>query len=373
MSEIRRPATREVSIDLPFTYTALPMRVVFGHGVLAEVPAELERLGAKRALVLTTPHQAADGDRLGAALNSVFAGTFAGAAMHTPVEVTERALLAMRQAEADCVVALGGGSTTGLGKALALRTGVAQLCIPTTYAGSEMTPILGQTENGRKTTVTTRDVLPETVIYDVDLTMSLPAGLSATSGVNAIAHAVEALYSQDRNPVIALMAEEGIRALAEALPAIVADTLDREARGRALYGAWLCGTCLGSVGMALHHKLCHTLGGSFDLPHAETHTIVLPHAVAYNADAAPDAMAAIRRALGAADAAQELFDLVGRLGASRALRDLGMPQDGIDRAADLALERPYWNPRPIERGAIRDLISRAYSGERPAADLARAA
>ena len=360
-------------MDLPFTYDALPMRVVFGHGTLATASAELEHLGATRAFVLTTLQQATEGERLGAALGARFGGAFAGAVMHTPVEVTECALAAMQDAKADCVVALGGGSTIGLGKALAMRTGVNQLCIPTTYAGSEMTPILGQTENGRKTTVSTRDVLPETVIYDVDLTTSLPASLSVTSGVNAMAHAVEALYARARNPVISLMAEEGIRALAEALPAIVADTSDRDARGRALYGAWLCGICLGSVGMALHHKLCHALGGSFDLPHSETHTVVLPHAVAYNAHAAPDAMAAIRRALGAADAAQGLFDLVGRLGAKRALRDLGMAGDGIDRAADIALEKPYWNPRPIERGAIRDLIARAFAGDRPATDLAQAA
>ena len=219
--------------------------------------------------------------------------------MHTPVEVTELALAAMKDCDADCIVSLGGGSTTGLGKALALRTGVNQLCIPTTYAGSEMTPILGETKDGLKTTVRTNDVLPETVIYDVDLTLSLPPALAATSGINAIAHAVEALYARDTNPVISLMAEEGIRALARALPAIVAKPDDREARSDALYGAWLCGVCLGTVGMALHHKLCHTLGGTFDLPHAETHTIVLPHALAYNAPAVPEAAARIARAIGA--------------------------------------------------------------------------
>lgn len=356
-----------------FTYTGLPIRVVFGRGTLAQVPAELERLGRSRAFVLTTPQQAAEGQALGMTLGPNFAGAFAGAAMHTPVEITERALEVLRDAEADCVVSLGGGSTTGLGKALALRTGIDQLVIPTTYAGSEMTPILGQTEGGKKTTLTDRAVLPETVIYDVDLTMTLPPALSATSGVNAIAHAVEALYAKDRNPVVSLMAEDGVRALAAALPAIMRDPADAQARSGALYGAWLCGLCLGSVGMALHHKLCHTLGGSFDLPHAETHTVVLPHAVAYNADAAPDAMAAICRAIGASDAAQGLFDLVGRLGAKQALRDLDMPADGIERAADIALEKPYWNPRPIERAAIRDLIARAFAGERPQADLAKAA
>jgi alcohol dehydrogenase class IV len=210
-------------------------------------------------------------------------------------------------------------------------------------------------------------VLPETVIYDVDLTLSLPPALAATSGINAIAHAVEALYARDTNPVISLMAEEGIRALARALPAIIAKPDDRDVRSDALYGAWLCGVCLGTVGMALHHKLCHTLGGTFDLPHAETHTIVLPHALAYNAPAAPEAAARVARAIGAKDPALGLYDLARRLNAKLALRDIGMPESGIDRAADLAVTNAYWNPRPVERDAIRALIARAWSGAAPAA------
>ncbi|MBR0795959.1 maleylacetate reductase [Bradyrhizobium jicamae] len=355
-----------------FTFENLPCRVVFGAGTLGTAKAELERLGARRALVLTTPQQEAQGVRLGTTLGPLYAGIFAGATMHTPVEVTEQALATMRACDADCVISLGGGSTTGLGKALALRTGVNQLCIPTTYAGSEMTPILGETRDAAKTTIRDVAVLPETVIYDVDLTLTLPVGLTVTSGINAIAHAVEALYARDTNPVTTLMAEEGIRALARALPAIAARPDDRAARGDALYGAWLCGVCLGTVGMALHHKLCHTLGGTFDLPHAETHTIVLPHALAYNAPAVPEAMERISRAIGAADAAQGLYDLARHLNAKLALRDIGMPESGIDKAADLAVTNAYWNPRPLERNAIRDLIARAWSGEPPVATKATA-
>jgi alcohol dehydrogenase class IV len=176
---------------------------------------------------------------------------------------------------------------------------------------------------------------------------------------------VEALYAQDRNPVMTLMAEEAIGALGRALPAIVADPADREARADALYGAWLCGMCLGSVGMALHHKLCHVLGGSFGLPHAETHTVVLPHSFAYNAAAAPDAAQRISRALHGKDAAPDLFDLAGRLGAPRSLKALGMPEAGIAQAADIAMQNPYWNPRPLEHDAIRGLIARAWAGEPP--------
>lgn len=353
-----------------FIFENLPCRVVFGSGTLGTTRAEVERLGSKRALVVTTPQQEAEGARLAAALGPLYAGIFPGAKMHTPIEATEQALAAMTACGADCVVSLGGGSTTGLGKALALRTGVNQVCIPTTYAGSEMTPILGETRDGLKRTVSDPAVFPETVIYDVDLTLSLPAGLSATSGMNAIAHAVEALYARDRNPVVSLMAEEGIRALARALPIIVKTPGDPAARSDALYGAWLCGVCLGTVGMALHHKLCHTLGGTFDLPHAETHTIVLPHALAYNAPAVPEAMSRVARALDTADAAQGLHDLARRLEARLALRDIGMPESGIDKAADLAVTNAYWNPRSIERDAIRELITRAWAGEPPLATKA---
>ena len=352
-----------------FVHTALPVRVLFGEGTRASLGAEIERLGCRRALVLTTPGQraAAEAQAVSESLGSLAAGIFAGAAMHTPVEGTERALEVLRGRAADCVVALGGGSTIGLGKALALRTGVAQIAVPTTYAGSEMTPVLGQTENGVKTTQRTLDVLPETVIYDVDLTLALPVRVSVVSGMNAIAHAVEALYARDGNPLTSLMAEESIRALAGALPRIASDPGDKAARSDALYGAWLAGACLGTVGMALHHKLCHVLGGSFDLPHAETHTVILPHAVAYNAAAAPDAMARVARAVGVEDAARGLHDLSGRLGAVRSLRDLGMPGAAIDRAADLAVKDPYWNPAPIRRDAVRALIARAWAGDPPRA------
>lgn len=348
-----------------FTYEGLPIRVRFGRNAVADVAEEVRRLGAQRALVLTTAGREAQGSRIGSLLGEAFAGVFSNAVMHTPTDVTERALAVLRSADADCVIAVGGGSTTGLGKALALRTGVQQLCIPTTYAGSEMTPILGETKDGVKTTVRTLDVLPETVIYDVNMTLTLPPQISVTSGVNAIAHAVEALYAKDKNPIVSLMAVECVRAFGHALPAIVRDVQNLEARSDALYGAWLGGACLGLVGMALHHKLCHVLGGSFELPHAETHTVILPHAIAYNAAAAPEAMKELAAALGVEDAAKGLFDLIGKLGAPRSLRELGMTQSAIDQAADLAVQSPYWNPRPVERNAIRELIARAWAGEAP--------
>ena len=349
----------------PFVYSAQPMRVRFGAGTLADLPGEIEALGLRRVLVLATPQQVDAGEALAGRIGARAAGVFGRARMHTPVDVTAEAMRRVEADRIDGLVAVGGGSTTGLSKAVALRTDLPQIVVPTTYAGSEMTPILGQTENGVKTTVKSPKVLPEVVIYDVDLTMSLPARLTAVSGLNAIAHAVEALYARDRNPVVSLMAAEGIRALARALPVLVAEPGDRAARSDALYGAWLCGTCLGAVGMALHHKLCHTLGGTFDLPHAETHAAVLPHAMAYNAPAVPEAARTVAEALGAGEAAQGLFDLARRLGVPLALRDLGMPEAGIEAAADAALSNPYWNPRPLDRAAIRDLVARAHAGLPP--------
>ncbi len=350
----------------PFVYQGQPQRIIFGPGRLAEAPQIVRGLGGTRALVLSTPEQKATGKAVMAALGDLAGGLFPFATMHTPMEVSDEAAAVLKELGADCVVAVGGGSTTGLGKAIALRTDVPQLVIPTTYAGSEVTNLLGETAGGVKRTQRSPRVLPEAVIYDVDLTLSLPPGLSATSGMNAMAHAVEALYAIDRNPITSMMAEEGLRALASSLPRIVSDPADRDARTNAQYGAWLCGMCLASTTIAIHHKLCHVLGGSFDLPHAETHAIVLPHAVAYNAPAAPEAMVRIARALSAGNAATGLYDLAKSLKIPLALKNIGMPADGIERVVELALKEPYGNPRPLDRDGIRKLVAAAYEGTAPA-------
>jgi maleylacetate reductase len=346
-----------------FVYNALPGRVIFGSGTVSSLESEMQGAGCTRALLLSTPEQAAALIEIAASIGALAAGIFTDAAMHTPTEVTERALRAARDCDADCTIAFGGGSSTGLGKAIALRTDLTQIVIPTTYAGSEMTPIIGETEGGSKITQRTMKVLPEIVIYDVDFSLTLPPRLTVTSGTNAIAHAVEALYAQDRNPVISMMAEQAIGAMGRALPAIAANPQDRKARAEALYGAWLCGICLGSVGMALHHKLCHVVGGSFNLPHADTHTVILPYAMAYNATAAPEADQAVARALGGRSGTQALVDLAKKLGSPNSLKSIGMKEHDIERAADLAVQSPYWNPRPIDRSAIRDLIANAWAGD----------
>ena len=351
----------------PFTYQALPMRVAFGAGALAKLPEEVAALGLTRVLVLCSPEQEDTGRQVAEALGEQAAGVLAEARMHVPVEVATRARDLARELGADGCVAVGGGSAVGLGKAIALEHGLPVIAVPTTYAGSEMTPIWGLTEAGQKRTGRDARVLPRSVVYDPQLTLTLPAQMSVTSGMNAIAHAVEGLYAPDATPVVSLMAQEGARALVAALPRLVADGGDLDARGEAQYGAWLCGAVLAATTMSLHHKLCHTLGGTLDLPHAQTHTVVLPHALAYNQGAAPQAVAALSQALGGVDdPARELWELAGRLGAPRSLAELGMAESDVPRIVELAVANPYANPRPVTREGVEGLLRAAWAGEVPA-------
>jgi maleylacetate reductase len=348
-----------------FTYTTSASRVVFGAGSMKLVQQEVEKLGARRALVLCTPEQKAQAEIVSSLLGPSSAGVFDVARMHVPVENARRAREHAKEVDADCAVAIGGGSTIGLGKAIALESALPIIAIPTTYAGSEMTPIYGITEGDRKRTGKDARVLPRTVLYDPELSVGLPARMSFVSGINAMAHAAEGLYSRDTNPVMAMMAEEGIRAMAVGLRAIKRNPSDMSARSECLYGAWLCGMVLGNVGMALHHKLCHTLGGTFDLPHAETHAIVLPHALAYNSEAAAEAMARIARALGSDTAADGVYELSRELGIPLGLRDIGMKESDLERAREIAMSNPYWNPRAIEQAPLDGLLRRAWEGVTP--------
>jgi maleylacetate reductase len=349
-----------------FTFDQPATRVIFGVGAFDRLADEVKRLGAKRAIVLSTPEQLKDAEEAARRLGDLAAGIFTRAVMHVPIETAREARQSARQLDADCCVAIGGGSTIGLGKAIALESGLRIVAVPTTYAGSEMTPIYGLTEDGIKKTGRDRRVLPTTVIYDPVLTLTLPPRTAGPSGMNAIAHCVEGLYAVDGNPIISLVAAEGIRALARSLPKVVEAPGDLDARAEALYGAWLAGMVLGAVSIGIHHKLCHTLGGTFNLPHAEVHTVILPHAMEFNSRAAPEAMRITAEALGAPSAAQALFDLAVRIGAPVALKDIGMPVDGLERAAELAVQNPYANPRPVEYAGVLGLLRNAYEGRRPA-------
>nr|WP_165922085.1 maleylacetate reductase [Pseudonocardia endophytica] len=342
-----------------FRYRALPMRVLFGPGRLAELPAELDELGLSRALVVSTPGHRELGDRVAALIGDRAAGVHARAVMHVPSEVADAAVTAAREAEADCCVAVGGGSTVGLAKAVALADGLPVVAVPTTYAGSEMTPVWGTTEGGVKRTGRDPRVLPVSVVYDPELTLTMPPELSVVSAINALAHSAEALYAPDGSPIVSVMAEES--ALAAGLPRVVKDPTDVDGRSDTLYGAWLAGACLGATTMGLHHKLCHTLGGALNLPHAPTHTVVLPYVLAFNAGRAPDAMAALGRALGR-PAPGAVRDLAVSLGAPTSLRELGAAREDMAGVAATAAASPYGNPRPTDEGQIADLLDRAWAG-----------
>lgn len=358
---------------IAFTADAVVPRVVFGIGVLDALPDEIERLGAARVLLVCTPGRREARERVAALLAGRLAGVFDRAQAQVPAELVDEAHAMATDVRADLCVTLGGGSATGLGKAVARAGGPPLVAIPTTYAGSEMTPVWGITARGEKTTGRDPRVLPRIVLYDPALTIDMPAAVSGPSGMNAVAHCVEALYAPDANPVSGLMAEEGIRVLARSLPAVVRNPTGIDGRTSALLGAWLAGGALGATTMGLHHRLCHLLGGTFGLPHAETHSVILPHAAAYNAPAAPQAMLRVARALGGSNVPGLLFDLAGSLAIPRSLRELGLREADLDRAARQAVANPYANPRAVTIDGVRALLDDAFHGKRPDAALSAAA
>lgn len=354
----------------PFVHELLPGRIVFGCGTAgAALVDELDRLDARRAVLVCTERERAVARSVAEPVQDRLVGLFDEVRMHVPVEVARDAVALARRTDADLLLAVGGGSTTGTAKAVALELGLPIVAIPTTYAGSEMTPVWGRTDARRKTTGRDTRVLPRTVIYDPELTVSLPPAITGPSGMNAMAHCVEALWAPAGTPLSAVTAEEGIRALASGVPRAVVDPADLSARADALWGACLAGAAFATTGSALHHKICHVLGGAFDLPHAETHTVLLPQVMAFYETDAADAARRVRRALDLPErtsAARALYELIERIGAPTALRDVGLGTDRVDEATDLVAELlPIAGPRPVDRNGLRDILARASAGERP--------
>jgi maleylacetate reductase len=340
-----------------FTYDALPGRVVFGPGTArTRLAAEVERLGVERVLLIASARAAGTVASLVGPLGERIAGTFTDVREHVPVETAEAARAAAAAARADAVLCIGGGSTVGAAKAVALTARIPVVAVPTTYSGSEVTPVWGLTRDGRKTTGTDLAVLPRVVVYDPELTAPLPRGLAVASGLNAMAHAVEAFWAPGRNPVSSVVAEEGIAALAAGLR--------EDDPVELLRGAWLGAAAFAVAGSGLHHKLCHVLGGTFGLPHARTHAVVLPHVLAFNAPGSPEATTRVARALGVDDAVRGLRELAEELGVPRGLRELGLPEDAIDEVARrTAAVVPEDNPVPVGVGAVRRLVRAAWAGE----------
>lgn len=349
-----------------FTYNALPGRVVFGVGSFERVPDEIERLGARRILLVMDRSGSSWADQLMLRLGDRIVGTISDVRPHVPIDDAEAARRLARETRADAVVTVGGGSATGLGKAVALEHPIPILAIPTTYAGSEMTPIWGMTSGARKETGRDPAVQPKAVVYDPRLTLSLPPGISGPSGMNALAHCVEALYADGANPITSLMAEQGIRVLARGLPRVVDDPTDLDGRTEVLAGAYLAGAAFAVAGSGIHHKICHVLGGAYDLPHAEMHTVVLPHALAYVAPSQPEAIGRMAAALGEPDVAGAIFDLARRIGAPAGLAEIGMPADRLDEAAALVAGASAGTSVEISERDARTLLDHAFAGRRPA-------
>ncbi|MFD7877782.1 maleylacetate reductase [Streptomyces sp. NPDC059766] len=348
-----------------FVHDILPQRVRFASGAAAEsLAAEIALLGSERVMVIAGPAEKDLAERITAGLP--VAVRHDDVAMHVPVEVAERARAVAASHEADALVSIGGGSTTGLAKAVALSTGLPIVAVPTTYAGSEATPVWGLTEGAVKTTGTDPRVLPRTIVYDAALTLSLPVELSVASGLNALAHCVDSLWAPRTDPLNQALAVEGARALHAGLPQVVAQPDALEGREQALYGAYLAAAAFASAGSGLHHKICHVLGGMFSLPHAQTHAVVLPHVLAFNAPFVPEAERRLAVALDAPTAREGLARLRDRLHAPRSLRDLGMPRDGIVKAAEAVVAAaPAGNPRPVAPQAVTALIESAWEGADP--------
>jgi maleylacetate reductase len=347
-----------------FVHDALPGRVRFGAGAVDQVGEEVDRLGAGCVLLIASERQAG---RLATLLGPRLAGTVPGAVQHVPVAVAERARATADAVGADCVVCCGGGSITGLAKAVALTHAIPIVAIPTTYAGSEMTPVWGITEAGRKVTGRDRRVLPATVLYDPALTVGLPPAVTAASGLNAMAHCVESCWAPGTNPLVAAQAGEAALLLARGLRRAVAEPDDPAGRTDALLGAWLAGAALATAGTALHHQLCHVLGGAYGLDHGGTHAALLPHTTAFVGAAAPDALARVAGALGTdpAGVAGALHDLAAELGAPTSLAALGLDAGDLDDAAALAAGHVARRPREATTADLRALLGAAWEGKRP--------
>ena len=356
-----------------FVHRTRPLEVRFGAGRVAEAGSLLETCGIRRALVVSTRSGMVRAVSMLEALGEGVAGRFDGARVHVPEPVVTEALRVADHSGADGYLAVGGGSAIGVAKAMALETGAPMVAVPTTYSGSEMTHVWGVTSAGGKRTGRDDRVAPRGVIYDPELLAGLPSPLGAESGVNALAHAVEALYAPDRTPLSTLLAEEGIRALGEGLPGLLRRPEDLTHPSTTLRGAHLAGWALDLTTMGLQHKLAHVLGGTFDLPHARVHAILLPHVVAWNGPAAPGAMRRLVRALGGDGAtegegsgvprgAAALERLNDRVGIPRSLAHLELDRGALEQVADLALEAPYANPRPVTRDGVREILESAWSG-----------
>ncbi|WP_328768149.1 maleylacetate reductase [Streptomyces sp. NBC_00286] len=350
-----------------FTHETLPQRVVFAAGESpVAVAAEVEALGGSRVMLIASDREKELADPIAKEIPVVL--RHEEVVMHVPVEVARRARQAAADAGADILVSVGGGSTTGLAKAVAMSTGLPIVAVPTTYAGSEATNVWGLTEGETKTTGVDGKVLPASVVYDAGLLTTLPGEMTVASGLNALAHCVDSMWGPRTDPIDRALAQEGIRGLATGLPTVADDSTSVEGIEQTLYGAYLAAVAFASAGSGMHHKICHVLGGMFNLPHAQTHATVLPYVLGFNAPYAPEAEARIAEAFGAVfrtrTASAGLAALRQVLDAPRALRHYGMPEDGIAKALTPIMKAiPANNPAPVTDENLTALLKAAWAGE----------
>jgi maleylacetate reductase len=352
----------------PFDYDALAGRVIFGAGRRLEVADEVRRLGASRVLLIADPHDEERLDDFRALLGELCVASFTDIVQHVPRAKASAATSLAREFSIDATVSLGGGSATGFSKAVALELGTPQLCVPTTYAGSELTPIWGISEGGEKRTGRDLRALPATVIYDPELTLGLPVEIAGPSAMNALAHAAEGLYALGTNPVTATIALEAVRVLSVHVPLMCAAPKDLEERSYVLYGAYLAGATLAVAGTDLHHRTNHVLGGLFNLDHGQMNAVVLPYALAFNKPAISEPYVRLSGALGG-DAATAVFDLARRINAPRSLAEIGMPEDGVEQAVPLIVAASVKNVRPLDERQAREFLQAAFDGVVPDASL----
>ena len=349
-----------------FTWSAFPSRVVFAAGALQRVPDEIARLEAHHALLVAGGASTQDAfDTLRGALGDRCVGVVRTSTQHGPSGVADDAVRVARELNADSVVTLGGGSVIGLGKAIVQACDVPLVAIPTTYSGSEMTPIWGRTSDGRKQTWSDVRVLPRTVVYDPELCLGMPPRLAAASGMNALAHCLEALWSAGANPITSVLARNGGRRLIDGLPRVIENLGDLDAHAGNLVGACLAGAALAQAGTAIHHRTCHVLGGGWNLPHAETHAVVLPHSTALVAARRPQAMAEVRKLLDADDPSAAVFELLIGLRLPLSLEALGLPEDALDEAARRVVDACRNDPIAPDEAAVRRMLDDAFFGRAP--------
>jgi len=344
-------------------YQPNAVRVVFGPGTVETLATEADRLGIVRSVVLCSPGRTALADELVQILGRDAAVICDAARPNFPEATFDTVVGAIGASDASGFVVVGGGTPIGLAKAVGAASRLPYIAVPTTYSGSELASnwYVGSGPNRRQG----NDVhaLPATIVYDPQLTVGLPETITAASGMNAMAHAVESLYGEGSDPVVSVMAAEAVRLLGESLPKCLDRPDDLAARGEALKGAWFAAGF--RAGRGLSHAMAQRIRDAFGLDHARTHAVSLPYAVAFNRPAAGAAMTAIGAALGAADAATGLYELNRRLGLATGYRDLGMPRDGIERAVELVAAARIEHPRAAGAAEVRQVVEAAWAGDPP--------